>query len=360
MERRILTTILCALLGIACSFSQKLVETDYFSVNPKLGGEVTIKKSTTEVKGQETRVSFEVEAQSAGEYNIHFWIFPTKLKDGTYAKYAVEINGEIQKGEINTTIGDWQSATISNGSRVKLLSGTNIISIIGQSPDVPSVEHIYVSKNNKSIDDSKYKAYRANVENENIMNKAQRTTAIVGDTIASDNILKAVSTGDNPLYNYTYALNVSFKYTFYKTVSFNKGQQIFVATSGIDNFTHILEIFSATTPENYSWSAISNSNCLASLNLTIPATGLYYVRVRSYLNARSGFCNLNINGENYYERVPLYSTGYRCTQDTNNEYNTFTCYREGDPRLWIEEGSGIPGKISAFNDDYGSHGGNFS
>lgn len=360
MERRKFIVLLCILFGFASSFSQKIVETDYFSANPSLGGEVVIKKSTTEVKGQDVKVSFEVEAPSAGEYGIQFWMFPTKLTDGSYAKYAVEINGEVQKGEIIPTRGDWQSASISNNSKVRFLSGTNIVSIIGKSPDVPSVEHIYVSKNNTIIDDSKYRAYRANVEKENLNNKAQRTTTVAGDTIATDNILRAASTGENPLYNYTYALDVSFKYTFYKTVSFNKGQQVFVSTSGIDNFTHILEVFSATAPENYSWSAISNSNCLASLNLKIPATGLYYVRVRSYLNARSGFCNLNINGENYYERVPLYSTGFRCTQDTSNEYNTFTCYREGDPRLWIEEGTGIPGKISAFNDDYGSHGGDFN
>ena len=80
---------------------------------------------------------------------------------------------------------------------------------------------------------------------------------------------------------------------------------------------------------------------------------MYYVRVRSYLNARSGLCSLNVNGQNYYENIPIYSIGIRCTQETDNIYNTFTCKNTGDPRLWIEEESIIPGKISAYNDDYG-------
>lgn len=351
----------CFLLGTAYSFSQKIVETDYFSANPELGGEVVIQKSTTEVKGQTSIVSFEVEAPSSGEYYLNFWLMPTKLSDGSYAKYAVAVNGEELSGRISPTSGDWQSISLANREKVSLQSGKNTVSVIGNAPDVPSVEHIRLSKNDTSIDASKYKAYRSAAEKENLSNISKQSSIVIGDTIPSNDLpMRAAAYTDNPLYNYTYALNVSFKYTFYKTVSFTKGQQIFLATTGIDKFAHILELFSASAPESYSWSSISNSNCLASLNITIPASGLYYVRVRSYLNARSGFCNLNINGENFYERVPLYSTGFRCTQNTGTEYNTFTCYREGDPRLWIEEGAGIPGKISAFNDDYGSHGGNYS
>jgi hypothetical protein len=55
----------------------------------------------------------------------------------------------------------------------------------------------------------------------------------------------------------------------------------------------------------------------------------------------------------------VYSIGVRCTQGTDQVYNTFTVKSEGDPRLWIEEGKSIPGKISYYNDDY--HGtGDFS
>lgn len=339
------------------SFSQALVETDYFTANPQLGGEAVITKSTTTISGQETILTFEVEVPTKGDYKVSFWMFPTKLNDGSYADYLVKVNAVDQKNRLIASSSDWHSASLENGATISLVAGKNEISVIGKNPDVPSIEHIRLSKTNSLIDGSKYKAYRQRIEVECAQNDYAQMMTVVGDSIPSnDGLVKMAAAGENPLYNYTYALNVSFNYTFYKTVSFTQGQQVFVATTGVDNFSHILEIFSASTPESYSWSAMSNSNCMASLNLKIPATGLYYVRVRSYLNARSGFCNLNINGENYYERVPIYSTGFRCTQDSGVEYNTFTCYREGDPRLWIEEGTGIPGKISAYNDDYGTKG----
>jgi len=187
---------------------------------------------------------------------------------------------------------------------------------------------------------------------------------VYSDTLSNDRAITTRSfaaigsfatTSDNPLYNYRYSLNMSFNYTFYKTVSFTAGQQVFLATNGVDNFKHVLEFFNSATPKTYSWSATSNDKCMASLNLTIPKSGLYYVRVRSFANAKSGLCNLNVNGQNYYEEIPIFSIGVRYMQDTDKVYNTFTCMNTGDPRLWIEEGS-VPGIISAYNDDYGQIG----
>lgn len=344
------------LCGSIQSFSQKIVETSYYVNHPDLGGDVVINSSTTEMDGDNNVVSFEVEASVAGEYYLSFWMCPSKLEDGTYAKYAVSVNGNILSDGLCPKIGDWQSVSLSHGGTVTLNKGVNIISVLGSGSDVPSVEHVKMStvRQKSIINGDAYDQYKSYLEEEssaNAMQNAIMATSLNTDTLSNE--LLALASTDAPLYNYTYALNLSINYTFYKTVSFTQGQQVFLATNGVDNFTHILEFFSAASPESYSWSAMSNSNCMASLNVTIPATGLYYVRVRSYLNARSGLCNLNINGENYYENIPVYSLGVRCLQGTDQVYNTFTCYSTGDPRLWIEEGSSIPGKISAYNDDYG-------
>lgn len=351
MRRLIFTSLLFLLIGVATSFSQKIDKEDYFKRNLSLGGEVIIKKSIVEAKGLNTKTSFEIQVPTAGEYNIHFWMFPTMLKNGSYAQYAVEVNGEIQNNRIMPTSGDWHSATIANGDKVRLKSGINTVAVIGCSPDVPNVEHIRLSKGDASIDGSKYREYRAEMEKANLAAKAQRKAAIAGDTISIGDLITPAPLED-PLYNFALALNVKFRYTFYKTVYFTKGKQIFLSSTGIDNFAHVLELFSVSNPDINSWSARSNSNCQAYINITIPETGMYYVRVRSYLNGSAGFCNLNVNGENYYTRVPLYSFGVRCTQDTDNEYNTFTAYSTGNPMLWIEEYDKFPGKISAYNDDY--------
>lgn len=348
------------------SFSQSIVETDYYASHTDLGGDVVINKSTKEVEGNKAIVSFEIEAPTAGEYYVSFWLFPTKLSDGTFAHYDVSANGNLITDKIIPIHGDWQAITLSQGGKISLNKGVNTVSIIGEVPDVPNVEHIRLSSvlQKAQINSAKYDLYKTAVVQESITNIAENlllTTSTSSDTLSTNNFLMANATStatntDNPLYNYSYMLDVNFNYTFYKTVSFTEGQQIFLATNGVNNFSHILELFSSTSPENYSWTAMSNSNCMASLNITIPQTGMYYVRVRSYLNAHSGLCNLNINGQNYYENIPIFSVGVRYTQDTDKTYNTFTCKNTGDPRLWIEEGSSIPGKISAFNDDYGKIG----
>lgn len=342
------------------AFSQQIVETDYFANHKELGGDAVIKRSIKKVEGVKAITSFEIEASRPGKYYISFWLFPTKLNDGSFVCYDVSVNGKVLSSKISPTYGDWQSISLSNGEMIELNKGINYVSVIGVVPDVPNVEHIKVSstRNESLIDSRAYDTYKTNLLQQRVVNSEDNVARFSSDTLStiSNMVTRNSSLRDEPYYNYDYSLNVSFNYTFYKTVYFTEGQQVFLATNGVDNFSHILELFSSDMPENYSWAAMSNSNCLASLNVTIPHNGMYYVRVRSYLNARSGLCNLNINGQNYYENIPIYSIGVRCTQDTNAIYNTFTCYNTGDPRLWIEEGGSIPGIISAFNDDYATNG----
>lgn len=361
--RKIYFLLACMIICCAPSFSQAIVETSYYENHPDLGGDVVIIKSTKEVNGNLAITSFEIEAANAGEYYASFWMFPTKLSDGTFANYRVSVNGSMLLDKIVPIRGGWQSIMFSQKGKIRLNKGVNTVSVIGVIPDIPNVEHIRLSAKEKNayINSTNYDVYRLAVEQESLVNLSKDmllSTSMNSDTLStseflSPNAITTAISSDAPLYNYTYSLSMNFNYTFYTTVSFTAGQQVFFATNGVNNFSHILEVFSSSSPDNHSWSAMSNSNCMASLNIVIPETGIYYVRVRSYLNARSGLCNLNVNGQNYYDNIPIYSIGIRCIQEADKIYNTFTCENTGDPRLWIEEGSGIPGKISAFNDDYG-------
>ena len=345
-------------------FSQSVVETSYFSRHPELGGEVVINKSVKEVKDRKAYTSFEVEVAESGTYYMNLWLLATMLKDGTFSNYNVEVNGDTINDIISPKESDWQCIGFANNTTIFLHSGKNIISIIGNLPDVPEVEFVRLSKSSHGaqISSSVYKQYikdLSEISKKNALSNLS-TKDFVNDNMPNDTLqtaeLRTSSISyDPPLYDYQYALGVSVKYTFYKTVSFTQNQQITISTSGVDNYDHVLEFFSATSPELYSWNAHSNSNCTASITVQIPQTGLYYVRVRSYWNATSGLCNLNINGENFYSNIPLFSIGYVCTQGTDQTYNTFTCYNSGDPRLWIEEYGSNAG-ISAYNDDYSGTG----
>ena len=365
--KKICNLLACALICSMQMVAQTIAEVNYYLNNPDLGGDAVIKKSIQKADGDNAITSFEVEVPVAGEYYANFWMFPTKLKDGTLANYAVSVNGSILKDKIVPTIGDWHDATLLGNRKISLNKGVNTIAIIGAVPDIPNVEHIRLSSNIQDaiIDATKYREYKSEIEEISARNATSNILASQtsgGDTLSTSSASKLSTTettrasADAPLYNYEYELNLIVDYTFYKTVSFTQGQQVFIATNGVNNFAHVLELFSATSPESYSWAAKSNSSCLASINVTIPATGLYYVKVRAYDDGHKGLCNLNVNGQNYYENITIYSIGVRCKQGTDKVYNSFTTNSTTDTRMWIEEGSSLPGKIHTFNDDYNGTG----
>nr|MCR4769866.1 hypothetical protein [Bacteroidaceae bacterium] len=350
-------------------FSQKIIKSSYYSNHPELGGEVIIKQSTTEIVNDKSIISFEVEAPNSGDYYLSFWILPVKLNDGTYVNYDVSVNGNMQRDKIIPQRGDWQSITLSSKNKIKLNKGTNTISIIGKVPLIPNVEHVRIASNlqESKIKGDLYQSYKASIERENVDRGLKNTTNITDSIFNKSNlnVTKASSWippywGENPLYEYGFGLNMICKYTFYQTFHFSEGQPVSIKTTGINNIAHVVEVFSCDFPENYSWKKLSsNNNFTTSLSLTIPYTGDYIVRVRSYYSETSGLCDININNRYYYDSMPIYTNGIRCTQDTLFYYNSFTCNNTCDPVLWIEEGESPPGKISAFSYNYVGNG-NFS
>lgn len=347
------------------SFSQKIVETQYYENNPSLGGDVVISSSTKEVIGNKSYTRFEINAPRSGSYYLNAWLMATKLNDGTYSSYDVLVNGAKIAGRLAPTRGDWQSIGLTTG-KVVLHAGVNTVSIVGTVPEIPEVEFIKLSASNTGISSAKYDNYIKGLKEQSVSNPMSETGISTmsfnpGDwtqfpPIQLDTLREFQLAQRSAPFIYEYQIGVRVQYTYYNTFYFTAGQEIFIATTGVNNFGHILEFFSSSEPENYSWVAKSNNNCMATLTLTIPKTGTYYVRARSNKNARAGMCNLSINGQYQYDNIPLWSAGIRCVQKNDNVYNSFTCYSTTDPRIWIEEGSSIPGKISAFNDDYSGSG----
>lgn len=357
-----ITTLLILFATTVAAFSQSVESISYYEKNPSLGGDVKILKCTKSITEAQTFTTFEVEAPASGLHYANFWVLGTKKADGTLSVYKVMVNNELQDDVLAPVSNDWQAIGLKKSSKVFLRKGKNTISIVGTAPDVPEVEFVRLSKDlgNSTISSQNYNDYKVELKtlsHENALSNVEPSLNFCGrDTLAIPLFAKARSVSyDSPLYDFEYIRNCKIKYSFFKTVSFQRGQQIFIATNGIDNYDHVLELFSANNPERYTWNAHSNNQCLASLNVNIPETGLYYVRVRSWLNATSGLANVNINGENYYSNVPLFSLGIVCNQGTDQVYNTFVCSKGGDPMVWIES-YGNPSGIIAYNDDYQGNG----
>lgn len=358
-----LHVFICMMLFASCSFSQEIVDSAYYKHDTKLGGEATIVRRITTVKDDEATTTFEFYAPITAYYYIQFWMCPTQLADGTFATYKVQKNNETSLFYIQPEKSGWQAISLYNRDKIILKPGLNRIDITGQAPDVPNIEHIRISTNQQEsiIDTTAYTEYRRKVENSINTLSTMHYAAInnLPDTLAATFTTMAIqipNTGEDPLYDFEYRQNMRVKYTFYKYLYFQKGQKIHLETNGVNYFSHVLELFSYNTPESFSISAMSDGNCKATMDTIAGNTGIYVVRVRSFRNARYGLCNLNINNENYYKNILIFSIGIRCFQDSKEKYNTFTCNAIGTPMLFIEEGTTTPGTINTFNFGYSGSG----
>lgn len=337
-----------ALLLFICSYGQNNSDNKYFNNNKELGGDVIIKNSTVKIVDNLTYRIFEIESPEDGNFYLSAWLMAAKTDKG-YLNYDLQVNNEKQKNKIRPTKSNWQTVELKNKEAkletVKLKKGINNISFVALAPEIPEVEFIRLTKSKDKviISDEKYKNFINSIKEE-IKERANNPVIITTDRDTSNKI-------SNPGGNYYYHLNVTFKYTTYKSFYFYSGQQVFFTTYASDKYKHVLEVFSKYHPDNYTWSNLSNSNGLASVNVRIPYTGYYYVRVRSYIQNSSGLVDLNVNGQYYYNDCAVSGNGFRNAHETPETYNYFTCKLTGDSRLWISDDT-WPGKIIAQNDDY--------
>lgn len=353
--KKLILTFLC--LASVFVYAQEDANTKQFaSINNEIGRECTIKNSKVTINEDKAIKTFSIEAQTDGFFYLSAWASGTKTSDGKLLEYEVTINGVKSEGSLRSSKDDWHGVPLTDdnkaGLSVKLTKGQNTVSFSCKLPLIPEIEFVKLSKdiNKTSLSESKYQAYLENIK------KYISNSVGVFEKKDSSNTVGLRYAAVNPEGDYLHQMEINFSYTTWKTIYFTSGSQVFLTSYSSANYSHVLEVFNASNPESYSWSNLSNSNGLASININIPETGYYYVRIRSYHQGTSGLVDLNINGQYYYASCPVTSIGWRCDNQNEEVYNYFTCYLTGDPILWIEDDNGLPGKIIGFNDDYDGNG----
>lgn len=307
--------------------------------------EYLIKKSTNLVSGNNSQTIFVADVTNSGNYYLNCWILGVENENGSISEYDVYVNG-TSVGKVCPNKANWQSISISTGT-ISLTEGKNTIVFSGIIPEIPNIEFIKLStdKNKAEIPSHNYDRRIKQIENETNILLANNITSSISDTTA---LVSFANLELDSNANYTYHENVPLYYTFRYQAYFTEGTEITFSVTPVSGATPMLEVFYSNNPEVYSWSVLNDS-----LNITIPVSGSYWVRARSYQNARTGIVNVSF-GDKSFENVPIYSFGFGHTLDTEYEYNTFTAdldeSTEGDPILHI--GRGFPDKIVAFNDDY--------
>lgn len=342
--------------------------------------------------------SFEVEASESGAYYTEFWLLPSKYADNSYSKFLIYLN-DSYVGSINPTVGNWQSARVDDHETFNLAEGKNVITIATLAPEFPEVETLRIALNDEDAAFAS-EPYEAFLED--------AAAGVTYDIPEDDGM--SVYASDASGVGLEHFSNLPLNYTFYKTFSFTKDQEIFITTSsaashkidvvyygsepkiilrpgierpiypinpGIINHqsTNSLVVnpgitrpiakyrllYTPATSEEMqglSWvfpseKSINSSTQLATAKITIPKSGTYLIRVRHASNGGSAIADVNVNGTYYYTDVPVTLAYKKCVIPAdNNYYATFTCcnnFGTDDPYLFIH--GARCDKIVGFNDD---------
>ncbi len=313
-----------------------------------------VKKSHVTVDKEFSYRIFEVDVPKAGKYFLSAWVMGVQNEKKEFIKYDLIVNSQKQSYKMSPTKSLWQSVELKdNNSRniqVQLTKGKNKIVFVSKLPSIPEVEFIKITQqfSKVALNESKYSDYVESIRRQNEFTYVRKS---LQDSVSSKGYT-------NPEGNYGYHINIPFSYTTYNQYYFNQGQQVFVTSHSNNNFSHVLEFFSEDNPEQYSWTdAASNT---ASINVQIPQSGYYYVKVRTFRQNYSGLVDINVNGQYYLSNCPVAGNGFSYTHTPQEPLNYFTCHSDGDPHIWIESTYGFPGTIVAYNDDNSVSGGDFN
>ncbi|TFU91697.1 T9SS type A sorting domain-containing protein [Barnesiella sp. WM24] len=321
--------------------------------------------------------SFEVEASEAGSYYTEFWLLPSKYANNSYSSFMIYVNDNYI-GSITPTVGNWQAVRVDGHETFDMTEGTNVITIATLAPEFPEVETLKVSLNDADATFSS-EAYEEYLDD--------AAAGVTYDIPEDDGMTVYASdaTGVGP----AHFSNVPLNYTFYKTFSFTKGQEIFITSSssaahkidvvyygsepkssgligptnpiitpinsgilnpGVINLTSLNPLAESSviirpyvkfrvlyTPatseemQGLSWvfpsqKTLNSSMQVATAKMRITKSGQYLVRVRHAVNGGSALADVNVNGAYYYENTPITLSYKSCVIPADgNYYATFTC-----------------------------------
>lgn len=364
MTKKFLAVIGAFIISFTFSYTVKA------TISNGITGEPQVKIQTKSANANSGEITFEVETSSAGLYRMDLWQCPARKSDKTLQTYTFELNGKTLNATSTPEIAGW--SVLSYPETIYLKNGKNTISVKIDMPYVPNVEFIELTKDSsrkksRMQASNAYKDYISAIRSASLSTKSSSVihapSLPSGDSSLNppvdankDTTSLILSEPDFTPYGYNYHRIPWFGYTFYTTAYFTEGQTITCTSEGINGVQHIMEIFSADSPKDYSWTKPS-TNGKINMAVTIPKAGKYYIKVRTFKNGTTGLCNLYINNLMSYEQVPICTMGVKSyfAKEVGN-YTIFTANCVSDPILWSVKGQCYDGTIYAFNDDYASAG----
>lgn len=306
----------------------------------------------TTINGNRSVTTFFVNVSESGNYRLSFWLMGVKHADNTYSSYDLRIDNDNVSDQVTTDRGDWHTYSPNTSSSVYLTQGSHSISLEGTLEDIPNAEKITCQRgliypyHFISSDESIYHGLKIHSPVETVMSYALDTLSTRYRKIEC-----FPNEGDSisPPFYYTAELNKNVFYTFRRLEYYIQGQTINFQTDVLNGVQHVLNIFSKDCPADYSWSTASTGEH-ASLSVTIPHAGFYYVMVRTDDNDSWGTCNLTINNDRIFENIPVCcsKTEIALPPSWGNTYSCFAKSKNGDPVIMLMDN----GSVVNYNDNY--------
>lgn len=356
----LLSAIFLLLAGAMPSNAQAIEESNHFKKHFELGGDVIITDLSNETVGNESHAVFNITAPSAGDYYMNFWLLPAKYEDNTYTIFKVLVNGS-NVGNIIPDKGNWQSIGLPENKMVALQKGENTIALVTTVPEIPQVEFVRLSKasHKAQISSAAFDSYLAKAKNREM---GISTLSVEEEDTGIEPELEEAVAALSASPEFRLFTNVPIKYSIRTSYQFTAGQDIFITTNSATK--HVLDFYISTgygDPQYLSWLNVSEPSLsspvryLATIRATIPITGTYFVKVRSFDSGVSGTVNINVNGQYSLTNSPIYYAGKNVVIPADGKsYAAFTMSTDSDPYLFIEGAGSIPGKIVAYGDDCAS------
>jgi len=279
------------LLFTVSSFAQEFVVKKLTKSDLSLSQDVILKRALVSVDEKKAYKTFEVEVSENGLYYMNSWLMggeKDSIGSGKFVDYEVSVNGSLQKSKTKPLKSNWHNSPYNNNDKekkaIKLKKGINQIHFSCDLPDIPQIEFIKLSlkKEKSEIQGTEYKEF---------VEKAKKSTPAL-DKKALNNKLKSYEF-ETPLADYYHSIDLDFKYTWYKSVYHKAGETLKVRVWS--DVAVMIDVFNQTYPESYSWSKYGEDDDEAKLTITIPVTGFYYVKVRTWRQNITETASIDLN-----------------------------------------------------------------
>ena len=335
--------LLSGLYSLLGTFGSRALAQPFYSVSLQQNS------VETTVSGSKIVTTFQVYAPESRSYKIKFWLMGVKHTNGTYSSYDLRIDNGTVSDQVVTDRGDWYLYSPQTSSYCYLTQGTHSISLEGTLNDVPNAEFvqgIYSNYNSQPII-SMVQAYQS-LKNHVSLESEVSTDSLERFYRKIDCFPYEHNSASPPFY-FTAELNKKVYYTFYRKEYYTIGQTVSFVTDVVNGVDHVLNVFNPSNPGNGSWSAAS-VNGHATLSVTIPQTGFYYVLVRTDSDTDWGTCNLTINNDRRFEDIPVgcSRTEIVLPPSYGQYFSCFAKSKAGNPAIMLIE----DGDVVAYNDDF--------